>query len=90
MPLNGKKKTDANCDVCNETHTIRHLLFDCSYSVEIWDYVTQKLKKKFYYEDIVLGINIDWVYNTIVSLIVYIIYSEWCKLSFEKKERRLM
>ncbi len=64
------------------------LLFDCYQSKEIWDYVTRNLEKQFYYEDIVLGTNIDWVYNTIVSLIVYIIYSERCKLSFENKERQ--
>ena len=81
-----KIKTSNSCDVCNESQTIKHLLFDCSYVKPLWNIVNTTFSFNISYKQL-LGMDNDFVHNDITTLIAFIIYKEWVVLSLENKVR---
>ena len=75
------------CDVCAETQTIKHLLFDCQYVRNIW----LRMKDVFNIDitfTMLLGDMQSTKYNNIVTLLGFIIYKEWLLHSLDNKNRR--
>ena len=86
--LRWKRKTNANCDVCNEIETIEHLLYECEYVKHIWQKIMELLDVEITLRDIILGSNLSDKHNFIVSVVVYLIYKEWVNLSLDTKVRQ--
>ena len=76
------------CDVCDEIQTIEHLLFQCTYLKPLWKIIENTFKIKITFKTICcLNNDANLKYNTIITLITFLIYKEWLLLSLEKKHR---
>ena len=74
------------CDVCDQSQTIQHLLFDCRYVKPLWNIVNATFGIQVTYEQI-LGIDQNFHYNSITTLICFLIYKEWLVHSIDGKNR---
>ena len=84
-----KIRSNSNCDVCGQSQTQEHLLWDCCYVKPLWKIVEK-----------VCGINLDYRFilgillcnrrsmENLLTLVSFLIYKEWLILSFESKKRR--
>ena len=57
-----------------ETHTTKHLLYDCENLDDIWYKVEKVVRMKITYKLLILGSQNDHQLNQIISLLCYIIY----------------
>ena len=81
-----KIRSQPQCDVCNESHTIMHLLYDCHYAKCMWAIVNATFGLNITYEQ-VLGLDLLFDKNDIATLVCFLIYKEWLVLSLEHKKR---
>ena len=82
-----RKLNTGKCDVCDESQTIEHLLFDCKYVKGHWKYVEQALNVRLSFCNIICGIQTDSISNNTITLAAFLIYKEWLIASFNKKCR---
>ena len=85
-----KIKTVNTCDICNEIQDIAHLLFYCKYAKKIWKEAESILNIELSIENVIFGIDMSWVLNTVISLLCYFIYKEWLIHSLENNSRNHM
>ena len=83
-----RKRPNAICDICGAHDTVCHLIFECIYAREIWDFVHHILDSEINLFDIVCGTDISNHNNFIISVFVYLIYKEWLVLSLDNKVRK--
>ena len=81
-----KIKTDCACDVCGERQSIQHLLYDCCYVQPLWTRVNRVFSINVSYRQI-LGLDVEFDYDCIVTLVCFIIYKQWLILSLNDKGR---
>ena len=83
---NWKIKICDNCDVCNQTQTIEHLLYSCCYVRPLWRIVNTVFGINIDYYQI-LGLDREFRYDAIVTIVCFLIYKEWLLLSLDSKSR---
>ena len=71
-----KNRDNDECDVYNETQDIAHLSFNCKHAKAVWHDVENVLGLQLLVVNVLFGRNIDWVTNTIISLVCHFIYKE--------------
>ena len=64
------------CDLCNQTETITHLLFDCHHAQKYWHLVKRATNIAISRISILIGTDCN-IENTVISTISYLIYKEW-------------
>jgi hypothetical protein len=79
-------RDDDFCDICNESQTIKHLLYECQYVKPLWRKVAAFCDIDIDFM-LLLGCDIDNVYNDMISLICFLVYKEWLVLSLDNKSR---
>ena len=77
------------CDVCDQSQTIQHLLFDCRYVKPLWNIVNAVFGIQITYRQI-LGTDQNFHYNSIVTLVSFLIYKEWLVHSMDGEKRHVM
>ena len=82
-----KKINTNNCALCANVESVSHLIYECSYAKEIWRDVEIALDIVTSLNMVIFGINKDQTLNTILSIIVYIIYKDWLICSLENNSR---
>ena len=76
------------CDVCDDTQTIEHLIFDCIYVKPIWQLVKDVFTIPVSFGNIVCPTkNMCSKNRIIITLISFLIYKEWLKASLDKRNR---
>ena len=75
-----------SCDVCGETQTIKHLLYDCSYVKPLWHIVNVVYGTNVNFKQI-LGLDEMFDHNAVTTIICFVIYKEWLLLSLDNKKR---
>ncbi len=74
-------KVNENCRYCNQRHTVRHLLYECSRVHNLWILIGSILKLNVTYRHIVLGnvVTNDFLKNRnlLISYVAYAIYKFW-------------
>ena len=77
------------CDVCEESQTAKHLLFDCIYVKPIWKVIESILHCNISYSDIFCGFHNDnsLFSNYLCSMCAFVIYKEWLLCSLKSKKR---
>ena len=80
-------KHSSDCDVCGLKQSLEHLLFECIYVKPLWNLLENVCNVKINFK-IILGINRSFKYNSLVTIIAFLIYKEWLILSLENKKRR--
>ena len=75
-----KIHTNSNCDACIQPQTLEHLLYDCCYEKRYWNIVENVFGLDISYHKI-LGLEEDFHYNGMVTLVAFIIYKEWLLLN---------
>jgi len=81
-----KIKESSICDVCSNPQTIEHLLFECVYVKPLWTLVEGICNVTITYKT-VLGLDKCFKYNSLSSIICFLIYKEWLISSLQKKTR---
>ena len=81
-----KIKDYDHCDVCGESQTLEHLLYDCRYVRPIWQCVEVIFDTVISYRRL-LGVDEDFDHDNIATILCFLIYKEWLLLSLENKER---
>ena len=81
-----KIRLDDSCDVCNQIQTIEHLLFGCNYVKPLWQIVNTLYGINITFHQI-LGLDKHFKYDSITTIICFIIYKEWLLLSLDGKYR---
>ena len=81
-----KIRENDECDLCHNTQTIQHLLFECSYVKPLWKMVNDVYAVNVTFS-LILGTEKCFRYNKILTLVSFLIYKEWLVLSFDKKRR---
>ena len=80
-------KTNDRCDVCGQSQTVEHLLYSCIYVKPL-----RRVTENFLGVDIsferMLGLDVFFAHNAIVTLIGFLIYKEWLLYSLADKHRR--
>jgi exonuclease III len=74
------------CDVCGITQTIKHLIFDCRYVQPLWAKINNTFNINVTFEKI-LGSDKLFAYNSVLTLMSFLIYKEWVILSLDNKQR---
>ena len=82
-----KIKPNDRCDVCGQSQTIEHLLYSCIYVKPLWRVVETYLGVDISFEHM-LGLDVFFAHNAIVTLIGFLIYKEWLLYSLADKHRR--
>ena len=73
-----KKIDDSLCFYCdNSTHNLKHLLWECKTIDSVWEIIGLVLSIDITWECIILGINHQSIYNSVISLICYVIYKKY-------------
>ena len=70
--------------------TIDHLLYNCNYVRPLWRLVESKRERKvgiFISFEQILGLDPLLEYDSITTIISFLIYKEWLLLSLENKQR---
>ena len=76
------------CDVCDDTQTIEHLIFDCIYVKPIWQLVKDVFTIPVSFGNIVCPTkNMCSKNGIIITLISFLKYKEWLKASLDKRNR---
>ena len=78
----GKRNFDT-CQICNVTHDIPHLLYNCTKARRAWDIFRQVSNVSLSLNDIIISDFQPEMY-TLVSLYSYLIYKEWLVHNEEK------
>ena len=81
-----KIKDYDHCDVCGESQTLEHLLYDCRYVRPIWQCVEVVFDTVISYRRL-LGVDEGFDHDNIATILCFLIYKEWLLLSLENKER---
>ena len=81
-----KIRANDKCDVCGSSQTIDHLLYYCNYVRPLWRLVERKVGIIITFEQI-LGLDPLFEYDSITTIIGFLIYKEWLLLSLENKQR---
>ena len=81
-----KIRLDDRCDVCNQIQTIEHLLFGCHYVKPLLQIVNTLYGINITFHQI-LGLDKHFKYDSITTIICFIIYKEWLLLSLDGKHR---
>ena len=81
----GKHETGL-CDLCNETQTIIHLLFECKHAQLIWNQVKSATDLVITKKTIILGSGNNTT-DYVISLVAFLIYKEWLISSIEHTHR---
>ena len=74
------------CDNCSSQQTIKHLLFECTYARKLWS----KVKDIYQFQltfSILLGQDPQCRYNSLLTLLSFLIYKEWLLKSLDRKLR---
>ena len=82
-----KIRANDKCDVCGSSQTIDHLLYNCNYVRPLWRLVERKFGIIISFEQI-LGLDPLFEYDSITSIISFLIYKEWLLLSLENKTKK--
>ena len=82
-----KIKPNDRCDVCGQSQTIEHLLYSCIYVKPLWRVIEIYLGVDISFEHM-LGLDVFFAHNAIVTLIGFLIYKEWLLYSLADKHRR--
>lgn len=79
-------RSSNSCDICGQVQTIEHLLFQCYYVKPLWSEIDRifEIQTTFYK---ILGLDCNFKFNAIISLVCFLIYKEWLQLSYEHKKR---
>ena len=73
-----KKVPTPNCIYCGfETHNLQHLFWDCSHLNSLWNIISSILNIEITWELLVIGTNKNKNFNTILSLICFIVYKRY-------------
>ena len=83
---NWKIRLNDHCDVCNQIQTIEHLLYNCHYVKPLWQIVNIVFGINISFHQI-LGLDKHFKYDSITTIICFIIYKEWLLLSLDGKHR---
>ena len=83
---NWKIRLSDRCDVCNQIQTIEHLLYNCHYVKPLWQIVNTVFGTNISFHQI-LGLDNHFKYDSITTIICFIIYKEWLLLSLDGKRR---
>ena len=71
----GKQETDL-CSICGITEDIPHLIFNCTHAANIWKNIQRTFSQNLNLSKILLGVG-EIVFDTVTSIIAYLIYKEW-------------
>ena len=77
-----KIRLDDSCDVCNQIQTIEHLLFGCNYVKPLWEIVNTLYGINITFHQM-LDLDKHFKYDSITTIICYIIYKEWLLFSLD-------
>jgi len=73
-----RKVEDSNCIYCNaKVHDIKHMLWDCYNINLLWQTIANIFNLQVEWKHIILGLENDMIFNSIISLICYIIYKKY-------------
>ena len=81
-------KPNDRCDVCGQSQTVKYLLYSCIYVKPLWRVTENVLGVDVSFERM-LGLDVFFAHNAIVTLIGFLIYKEWLLYSLADKHRRL-
>ena len=81
-----KIRVNETCEVCNQVQTIEHLLYSCCYVSPLWRIVNNVFGSNVNYYQI-LGLEENFEYNKIITIVCFLIYKQWLLLSLEGKSR---
>ena len=77
-----------NCEYCNETEDIAHMLFRCSRVYNIWKHLGESLQLNVKLKHVIFGLNCNIMPESnrhlCIVIVSFIIYAMWCKCSVEK------
>jgi len=72
-----------SCEKCNEVHTVKHMLYECSMVYDLWRKISNIINCEITWKHIVLGIRGTGIrcsaYNIMITIVAYTIYSTWVK-----------
>ena len=72
-----------SCEKCNEIHTVKHMLYECSIVYDLWRKIGNIINCEITWKHIVLGIRGTGIrcsaYNIMITIIAYTVYSTWVK-----------
>ena len=83
-------KINAECVLCGQIETLKHMLYECHYISYIWNIVSHALKIHVQWKNIVTGFyncendNVN-VNNCIISIVAYCIFKENIHSKYECK-----
>ena len=82
-----KIRLNSVCDVCDETQTIVHLLYDGYYVKLLWKVIDNVYKTKVTFKQI-LGLDELFDHSAVTTIMCFLIYKEWLLLSLENRKRK--
>ena len=79
-----RKQESKLCEICEQIEDIPHLLYNCVFAQEVWQFIQQQLKSNISLNMVIYG-GENYVETYLISLISYIIYKHWllCKINHE-------
>ena len=80
-----KIKESDKCDLCSNTQSIEHLLYQCAYVKPIWNIVNNVFNINVTY-DLILGKD-EIIYNSILTIVSFLIYKQWLLQSLNNQPR---
>ena len=83
-----KVRLNSVCDVCDETQTIVHLLYDCYYVKPLWKVIDNVCKTKVTFKQI-LGLDELFDHSAVTTIICFLIYKEWLLLSLKNRKKKV-
>ena len=75
-----------SCDMCGQTQSIEHLLYNCVYVKPLWQVVDKVFQLNINFGQI-LGIDTHFNHHPITTIVCFLIYKQWLLLSLENKHR---
>ncbi len=78
------------CDLCEDKHTIEHLLFECHRALFLWSVVKDVYHIDIVFGNVVCGLEEDDSHLCYtITLVAFLLYKEWLLSSLDKKQRNL-
>ena len=82
-----KIKDDGCCTICKHQEDILHLIYECIYVERLWKCVKTITGLNIGIREIIFGDNINEEVNMFISLVIFTIYKEWLRYSYDNISR---
>ena len=79
-------RPDDSCDLCGIPQSIEHLIYSCIYIQPLWDVINNLFGLNIGYKQI-LGLDKQFNYDFVTTIVSFVIYKQWLLLSLENKKR---